>query len=147
VMTKEAREFVTPLLMQEVSSNRVYTDMFGAPEVWDPLHISLAKKADLILIAPATANIIAKLTAGICDDLLTCTVISTRAPVLIAPAMNSNMYLQKVTQDNIRRLKSFGYKFVGPQKGRLVCGDTGIGHIANTDEIVKEAEKILRGAK
>jgi phosphopantothenoylcysteine decarboxylase/phosphopantothenate--cysteine ligase len=144
VMTKEAAEFVTPLLMQQMSCNRVYADMFNAPDVWDPLHISLAQKADLVVIAPATANIIAKLASGICDDIVTCLVISTKAPVLIAPAMNENMYNHKATQDNIKRLKSFGYKFVGPRKGRLACGMTGTGHIADTDEIVKTAEKLLR---
>ena len=143
-MTKEAAEFVTPLLLQQISANQVYADMFGAPQAWEPMHISLAEGAYLVVVAPAAANIIAKLAAGICDDILTCLVISAKAPVLIAPAMNSNMYLHKATQENIRRLKSFGYVFVGPEKGRLVCGATGIGHIASVEEIVKAAEKLLK---
>lgn len=144
VMTKEAAEFITPLLLGYLSSNTVYTDMFEAPEAWSPEHISLADKASLILIAPATANIIAKIANGICDDLLTCIVMATKAPVLIAPAMNSNMYAHKATQDNIKRLKLFGYKFIGPAEGRLACGTTGLGHIASTEEIVKEALASLR---
>ena len=143
IMTKEATEFVTPLLMSHISANEVYTDMFKLPKVYSPVHISLAEKADLIIVVPATANIIAKLACGICDDLLTNVVISTKADILIAPAMNNNMYLHKATQENIKRLKSFGYKFIGPIKGCLACGKTGIGHIADTDDIVKQAEKML----
>ena len=144
VMTKEAVEFVTPLLFESLSANRVYCEMFKSPEVWDPLHISLAEKADLVLIAPATANIIAKLAHGVCDDLATCIVMATKAPVLIAPAMNTNMYTHKATQENIRRLKAFGYIFVGPVRGRLACGLVGPGHIADTDIILKEAERLLK---
>lgn len=144
IMTKEAAEFVTPLLLRHISANEVHLDMFKEPQAYDPCHVSLAQKADLVIIAPATANIIAKLAAGICDDLLTCVVLATKAPVLIAPAMNSNMYMHKATRENIRKLKSFGYKFVGPVKGHLACGLVGIGHIADTDEIVKEAEKLLK---
>jgi phosphopantothenoylcysteine decarboxylase/phosphopantothenate--cysteine ligase len=143
VMTKEAEQFVTPLLLGYISSNPVYSDMFKAPEAWSPEHISLADRVGLVLIAPATANIIAKLANGICDDLLTCIVTATKAPVLIAPAMNTNMYTHKATQDNIKKLKSFGYKFIGPAEGRLACGTTGLGHIASTEEIVREAKKII----
>jgi len=144
VMTKEATEFITPLLLGHISSNQVYTDMFKAPQEWSPEHISLAQTANLILIAPATANVIAKLANGICDDLLTCVVMATKAPVLIVPAMNDNMYAHKAMQDNIKRLKSFGYKFIGPIKGKLCCGATGVGHIADTEEIVKEVKKLLK---
>lgn len=144
VMTKEAVEFVTPLLIQEISANPCYIDMFKPPKSWDVEHISLAQKADLILIAPATANIIGKIANGICDDLLTCVVTASKAPVLIAPAMNTNMYQHRAVEENIKRLKSFGYKFVGPVKGRLACGATGLGHIASTEEIIKEANKLLK---
>lgn len=143
VMTKEAAEFITPLTLGHVSASPVYKDMFDAPQVWNPRHISLAENADMVLIAPATANIIAKLAYGICDDLLSSVVLSTRAVVLVAPAMNSNMWLHRVTQENVRRLKSLGYKFIGPVKGRLVCGISGIGHIADTAEIVKTALGLL----
>jgi len=163
VMTKEAEQFVTPFLLGHISSNPVYTDMFTplqisracskskfvtglkAPDVWSPEHISLADGAGLVLIAPATANIIAKVANGICDDLLTFIVMATKAPVLIAPAMNSNMYNHKATQENIKRLKSFGYKFIGPAEGRLACGTIGLGHIASTEEIVRKALVSLRG--
>lgn len=143
IMTKEAGKFVTPLLMSEISQNQAYTDIFEPLENWDVKHVSLARSADLILVAPATANIIAKFSAGICDDLLTCVVIASRAPILIAPAMNSAMYEHKATQENIKKLKSFGYKFIGPIKGKLACGTEGIGHIASTEEIIKEAKKLL----
>ncbi len=144
-LTKEACEFVTPLLLEQLSKNKAYTDMFKAADDYNPLHISLAQKAGLVLIAPATANIIAKLASGLCDDMLSCLVISTKAPVLIAPAMNCNMWAHKATQENIKKLRSFGYKIVGPVKGRLACGDFGIGHIADTDEIAAAVESSLRG--
>ncbi|PIW79938.1 MAG: hypothetical protein COZ98_04765 [Candidatus Omnitrophica bacterium CG_4_8_14_3_um_filter_43_15] len=146
IMTKESQEFVTPLLMSQISGNQAYTDMFTPPKSWDVEHVSLAQSAKLILIAPATANIIAKLAAGICDDLLTCAVIASKAKVLIAPAMNSVMYEHPATVENIKKLKSFGYKFIGPVKGRLACGDEGMGHIAGVDEIIKEAKKLLNEA-
>lgn len=144
VLTKEAEKFVTPLSLQTLSKNRVFTDMFDSPESWDPVHTSLASRAGLILIAPATANVIARMASGICDDLLTCTALSVDVPVLIAPAMNHRMYTHPITQDNIARLKKLGYKFVGPIKGRLACGVDAIGHIAGSDEIIAEVKRLLR---
>ena len=144
VLTKEAAEFITPLSIQTLSCNKVITDMFALPQEWDPVHTSLADKADLILIAPATANIIGKLACGICDDILSCVVFATKAPVLIAPAMNEKMYKHKIVQANIAKLKSAGYNFGGPIKGRLACGHVDIGHIANTNEIIKEAKRFLK---
>ena len=143
VMTKEAAELISPLVFQSLSGDKVYCGMFDPVETWEMEHISLAKKADLILIAPATANIIAKIAAGICDDLLTCIVLATRAPVLIAPAMNEGMYNNKITQGNINKLKSLGYIFIGPRKGKLACGDIGIGCLADIDMILKKVEAIL----
>lgn len=143
IMTKEATEFISPLTMQTLSGNRVYSGMFDVPEEWDTKHVSLAKKASLIIIAPATANIIGKLAGGICDDLLCCTVAASKAPVLIAPAMNDVMYNNKIVQENIAKLKGAGYKFVGPKKGRLACGDVAIGCLADVEEIVKEIEKAI----
>lgn len=143
IMTKEAMEFVSPLTFQALSGNRVYSDMFSTPEEWDVKHVSLAKKADIIVIAPATANVIGKLSAGICDDLLTCTVIASKAGVLIAPAMNDAMYGHRVVQENIARLKKLGYKFVGPRTGRLACGDTGMGCLADVGGILKEIDKLV----
>jgi len=144
VMTKEATHFITPLTLQSLSCNKVYSEMFDRPAEWEPQHISLAARADLILIAPCSANIIGKIANGICDDLLTCTVISGKAKVLIAPAMNKNMYANSIVQDNITKLKTKGYKFIGPIKGHLACGTEGIGHIAEVQEILGEVKKLLR---
>ncbi|MDO8489256.1 MAG: flavoprotein [Candidatus Omnitrophota bacterium] len=144
VMTKEAEELIKPIVFQSLSGNRVYRGgIFEEQDTWEIGHISLAEKADLILIAPATANIIAKLASGICDDVLTCTVCATKATVLVAPAMNENMYKNKITQSNIAKLKSCGYKFIAPTSGLLVCGAVGIGCLAETVEIVKEVKKLL----
>lgn len=144
VMTKEAAEFITPLTMQALSGNKVYTGMFDTPEEWDAKHISLAKKADAILIAPATANVIGKLVGGLCDDLLTCTVVASDSPVFIAPAMNDGMYNNKLVQENIAKLKKIGYKFIGPRVGRLACGYEAIGCLAEVETIVKALESSLK---
>jgi len=144
ILTKEAHEFITPLSLQTLSRNKVLTDMFDLPEEWDPVHTSLADKADLILVAPATANVIGKIAGGICDDLLTCVIFASSGPVLIAPAMNEKMYKNKIVQANIEKLRSAGYKFIGPIKGRLACGHEDMGHISDTADIVKEAKKLLR---
>ena len=144
VMTREAGHFITPLTIQTLTENEVVQDMFQPPAGWDPLHTSLADKADLILIAPATANIIGKLASGITDDILACTVFAAKAPVLLAPAMNDNMYRNKITQANITKLKGAGYKFVGPIKGHLACGRAGEGHIADTTEIVKAVGQLIK---
>ncbi len=144
VMTKEAEELIKPIVFQSLSANRVYRGpIFDQQDSCDVEHVTLAEKADLILIAPATANIIAKLAAGICDDLLSCTVCANKGKVLIAPAMNENMYNNKITQSNIAKLKSCGYKFIAPNKGLLACGLVGIGCLAETVEIVKEVKKFL----
>lgn len=143
VMTPEAEELIKPIVFQSLSGNRVYRGLFSEPQAWEIEHIGLAEKAGLVLVAPATANIIAKIAGGICDDLLTCVICATRAPVLIAPAMNENMYQNKITQANIRKLKSLGYKFIGPRKGRLACGKAGIGCLAEVEAIIKEAKKLL----
>jgi phosphopantothenoylcysteine decarboxylase/phosphopantothenate--cysteine ligase len=141
IQTKESEELIRPIVFESLSGNKVYRGLFESPEQWDIEHISLARKADLIMVAPATANIIAKLACGICDDLLTCAICATAAPVLIAPAMNENMYINKITQANIAKLKALGYKFVEPKKGKLACGDVGVGCLAEVDTIVKEAIK------
>jgi phosphopantothenoylcysteine decarboxylase/phosphopantothenate--cysteine ligase len=144
LLTKEAEEFVTPLTFQTLSGNKVYRDLFALPDEWNPVHTSLADKADLVVIAPATANIIGKLASGICDDILTCTIFATKAPVLIAPAMNEKMYEHKITQANIDKLKAIGYRFTGPIKGHLACGHEAMGHIAEPREILKAINKILK---
>lgn len=143
VMTAEAEKLIQPILFQSLAGNKVYRGLFDEPDAWEIEHISLAEDADLVLIAPATANIIGKIAGGICDDLLTCVVAATKAPVLIAPAMNTNMYENKIVQENIKKLKNAGYKFIGPREGKLACGKKGIGCLASVEEIVKEANKIL----
>ncbi len=143
VMTKEAQELIKPIVFQSLSGNKVYCGLFEEPETWEIEHISLAQKADLVLIAPATANIIAKIASGLCDDLLTCVVCATKAPVVLCPAMNENMYQNKIVQDNIKRLKSLGYKFVEPRQGRLACGKVGLGCLAEVETVVKEVKKII----
>ena len=136
VMTREAVQFVTPLTFQTLSGNKVYTDVFEAPEEWDLLHTSLSAQANLILVSPATLNLIGKLASGICDDLLTCTLFASKAPVILAPAMNTRMYEHPVTRENIARLKKLRYEFVGPARGELACREVGLGHIADNQEIL-----------
>lgn len=144
LMTKEAEEFVRPLTFQVLSGNKVYSGLFEPGDVWNVEHVSLADRCSCLLIAPATANIIGKLASGIADDLLTCVVLATKAPVLIAPAMNDNMYSHKIVQENIAKLRSIGYKIIPPRKGELACGRTGTGCLADVEEIVREVKKYLR---
>lgn len=143
IMTKAAREFITPLTLRTLSQNPVITNMFSEPEHWNVEHIGLAEAADLFMIVPATANLIGKVCSGIADDFLTTTIMATRAPVLIAPAMNVNMYLNPITQDNIAKLKKQGYNFVDPEYGDLACGTKGQGRLAELEVLVSEAEKLL----
>lgn len=143
IMTKSATQFVTPLSFQSLSQNYVVCDIFDDSKTWDVEHIALAKKADLFLVAPATANIIGKIANGIADDMLTTTIMATNAKIVIAPAMNTNMYKNKILQKNIKTLKDLGYHFIDPDSGRLACGDIGEGKLANTDKIVDEVVKIL----
>lgn len=154
IMTESASKFVNPLTFQSISQNMVVTDMFAEPKAWEIQHISLAQKADLMLVAPATANIIGKISNGIADDMLSTTIMATKAKVLIAPAMNTNMYENKIVQNNISKLKDFGYKFIEPASGRLACGDIGIGKLADVNTIVErvleelaEKEQDLLGKK
>jgi phosphopantothenoylcysteine decarboxylase/phosphopantothenate--cysteine ligase len=135
-MTKSAVEFVNPISFQSISQNLVVTDMFSEPKAWEIQHISLAKKADLVLIVPATANIIGKVANGISDDMLSTTIMATKAKVVFAPAMNTNMYLNPIVQDNISKLKTFGYEFISPASGRLACGDVGEGKLEDPEVIV-----------
>ena len=154
IMTESASKFVNPLTFQSISQNMVVTDMFAEPKAWEIQHISLAQKADLMLVAPATANIIGKISNGIADDMLSTTIMATTGKVLIAPAMNTNMYENKIVQNNISKLKDFGYKFIEPASGRLACGDVGIGKLADVNTIVErvleeleEKEQDLLGKK
>lgn len=137
VMTKSAQSFIHPLTFRTLSQNKVVTDIFIDESVYDPQHVSIAYKSDLIVIAPATANIIGKLASGIADDALTSTVMAAEVPVIIAPAMEENMYKNPITQRNINILREVGYKFVGPEKGRLASGRTGEGRLADIETIIQ----------
>lgn len=143
IMTESASEFVTPLTFQTLSQNPVVQDMFEEVSAWDVRHISLAKKADVFLIAPATANIIGKMANGIADDMLSTTVMATKAKVLIAPAMNSAMYENPVLQRNIETLKELGCIFIEPESGMLACGDIGKGKLAQPEDIVEIVQQQL----
>jgi phosphopantothenoylcysteine decarboxylase/phosphopantothenate--cysteine ligase len=144
IMTAHAQEFVTPLTFRSLSHNPVVTDMFKEPEHWDIKHISLAARADLFIIAPATANIIGKLASGIADDMLTTTVAATKAPVLIVPAMNYNMYSNGIVQQNIEKLKAMGYMFMEPDTGVMAEGSSGKGRLPEPKVIVETAAAILK---
>ncbi len=142
VLTKEAVAFITPLTLQVLSGHRVHADLFSDEE-HGVVHTQLADAARLLLIAPATANIIAKLAHGLADDLLTCVALATKAPVLLAPAMNVHMYEHPMTQANIRRLKALGHRFVGPESGALACGYDAMGHLVDVERIVQAALAML----
>ncbi len=140
IMTESATKFVTPLSFQSLSQNMVTCDMFAEPKAWEIQHISLAEKADVFLVAPATANIIGKVANGIADDMLSTTIMATKAKVIFAPAMNTNMYENPIVQENIKKLKSFGYEFIDPAEGRLACGTSGKGKLESPEIIV---DKVL----
>lgn len=137
IMTKHATEFVTPLTFQSISYNKVVVDMFEEPKYWEIQHIALAKKADLFVVLPATANIIGKVANGIADDMLSTTIMATKAPVLFCPAMNTGMYENIIVKENINKLKNYGYDFMEPDTGMLACGDTGKGKLPKP-EIITE---------
>jgi phosphopantothenoylcysteine decarboxylase/phosphopantothenate--cysteine ligase len=147
VMTANARKFVQPLTFEVLTGNKVVTDMFdrALPPSSSMPHIDLARGTSLLLIAPASANIIAKINAGIADDILSTLCLSYKGPKIIAPAMNSEMWLNPVTQRNVKGLRDLGYRFVGPDDGGLACGDEGIGRLAAPGEIVEAALKELNG--
>jgi len=136
IMTESATKFVTPLSFQSLSQNMVTCDMFTEPKAWEIQHISLAEKADVFLVAPATANIIGKVANGMADDMLSTTIMATKGKVIFAPAMNTNMYENPIVQDNIKKLKSFGYEFIDAAEGRLACGTSGKGKLESPEVIV-----------
>jgi len=144
IMTEGATKFVTPLTFRELSANPVAVKMWEEPKTWNVEHIALATLADLFLIAPATANIIGKIANGIADDMLSTTVMATKAPVILAPAMNTNMYLNPITQQNIAKLASLGYHFIEPGTGMLACGVEGPGRLAEPSTIVEYIENLTK---
>jgi len=137
IMTKSAQEFITPLTLRTLSKNKVYTDMFEENAEYDLEHINLSKWADFMIIAPATYNIIGKISNGIADDLLTSTVAAYKNKIFICPAMNDGMWNNPILKNNIEKLKSLGFIFIGPEKGRLACGDDAEGRMTEPDEIIK----------
>jgi phosphopantothenoylcysteine decarboxylase/phosphopantothenate--cysteine ligase len=143
IMTKNAQEFITPLTLQTLSGNPVSTDTFDLTQESEIGHIRLADSADLVLIAPATANVIAKLAHGQADDLLTTVLLATTAPVLVAPAMNVHMYAHPIVQENMRKLAGLGYGFIEPTEGFLACGYEGKGRLADPEDIIEEARAAL----
>lgn len=153
IMTEHATEFITPLTMREISGNPVAVSMFSDIPEFNVEHIALAQWADVFVIAPATANVIGKIAGGIADDMLTTTVMATTAPVVIAPAMNSNMYMNPIVQKNIAALKEYGYEIIEPATGHLACGVTGVGRLPEPEDIVDYVEftacrtNLLKGKK
>ena len=145
ILTRGAQNFVTETAMREISGNPVITSMWGEIHNYDVEHIALATLADVVLIAPATANVIAKAAAGIADDMLTTTVLATRAPIFFAPAMNSNMYENPVTQQNITTLQQRGWQLIPPASGHLACGTSGIGRMPEPAELVEVLENYFIG--
>lgn len=143
IMTHNATEFVTPLTFETLSVKPVVTDTFVRPEKWDVAHVSLAKRAALFVVAPATANVMAKMAHGIADDMLSTTLLATKAPILLAPAMNTNMWTNPATQENLKVLQGWGIKTVGPGNGLLACGDSGDGRMAEPEIIVNQIEDML----
>lgn len=137
IMTRSATEFIQPLTFREITGNPVIVSMWDEPKRWSVQHIGLARKADLFVIVPATANVLGKISHGIADDMLTTTVMATTAPVLFVPAMNSAMYLNPIVQDNIKRLKAYGYLFMEPVAGPLACGESGIGRLPEPADIAE----------
>ncbi len=143
IMTQNACHFVDPLTFRTLSKNPVVTDTFATPEAWKVGHVALAEKADVMLIAPATANVIGKVASGIADDMLTTTIMASRAKIVFAPAMNVNMYENPIVQENIERLKARGYYFIEPGSGLLACGYEGKGRMAEPPEIVNYVHRLL----
>lgn len=145
VMTADAQKFITPLAFKTLSRNPVVTDLYDEEEGWKPTHIRLADEADLLLVAPATANLLAKLAHGIADDALSCIALALnpKAKILIAPAMNGKMWLHPATQSNVLTLKGRGVEFIGPEEGMLSCGYEGIGRLWNVEGIAARALELL----
>lgn len=143
VMTASATQFVTPLTFRSITHRPVVTDMFAGPGEYDIEHIALAERADVVVVAPATANTMAKLAAGIADDMLCCTILATRAPVVVAPAMNVHMWENAITQENLAKLRTRGFKIVEPGYGSLACGEEGTGRLADVADILATVHRIL----
>lgn len=151
IMTKNACNFITPTTFETLTGNKCLIDTFDRNFEFQVEHVALAKRADVFLVAPASANVIGKLASGICDDMLTTTIFATKAPKLISPAMNTNMWENPILQDNLRKLERFGYEVIQPAAGRLACGDTGSGKMPSEETLMEHIlltvakEKDLKG--
>ena len=143
VMTHEATEFISPLTLQTLSKNPVITSFFDEKESWRPGHIELADRANLLLIAPATAHLLAELAHGLAGHPLAAIALATRAPILIAPAMNGKMWAHQATAENVEKLKARGVEFIGPEVGMLACGYEGLGRLWKVNDIAFRAEFLL----
>jgi phosphopantothenoylcysteine decarboxylase len=145
VLTADAQKFITALTFKTLSRNPVETDLYDEAEGWKPMHIKLADEANLLLIAPATANLLARLAHGLADDALTCIALALqpKTPLLIAPAMNGKMWLHPATQQNVSILRARGAEFIGPEEGMLSCGYEGLGRLFDTEKIVQRALELL----
>lgn len=147
IMTESATEFITPLTFRNLTGQPVVTDMFDLDSEYSVEHIALAEAADVVVIAPATANIIAKIACGIADDSLTTTVLATEVPIIIAPSMNDNMYKNTVTQENLAKLKDRNFIIVEPEHGRLASGKIGTGRLADTGKILDAVKLTLESGR
>ncbi|MCI1966140.1 MAG: phosphopantothenoylcysteine decarboxylase [Oscillospiraceae bacterium] len=144
IMTRGAQKFITPLTLQTLSKNRVYTDVFQEDDPSEVAHIALARKADLLLVAPASADVIGKMANGIADDMLTAAVLAVHGiPRCLAPAMNTWMYANPAVQENLEKLRRFGFTIIPPKEALLACGDYGKGALADVSDIVKVVEECL----
>ena len=143
VLTESAKQFVTPLVLRALSGEKVYHDFFSPETSYDVLHTSLAEEADLVLVAPASADFIARLACGMANDLASCIVLATRRPVVLVPAMNDQMYTHPLTQENLKRLQKIGYHLIEPVEGHLVCGKEAIGHISDFQTILTSLQNLL----
>jgi len=146
-MTEAATRFVTALTFQSLTSRQVYTSMWHGKETRKAYHLSLTERADLVLVAPATADLLGKFAAGIADDLVSTLMVGREGPALLAPAMNSRMWANPIVQGNVHRLREFGFHFVGPDEGYLACGTIGPGRMAEPETILEAVEQMLRSRK
>ena len=147
IMTQNATNFINPITFETLTSNKCLVDTFDRNFQYNVEHVSLAKKADVFLVAPASANVIGKIANGIADDMLSTTIMATTSKAVFAPAMNNEMYNNKIVQDNIKKLKKYGYQFINPVEGNLACGYKAIGKLAKKETIIEYINKKLYGGR
>ncbi|MGE5391665.1 MAG: bifunctional phosphopantothenoylcysteine decarboxylase/phosphopantothenate--cysteine ligase CoaBC [Deltaproteobacteria bacterium] len=143
IMTEAATRFISPLTMRTLSGREVLTSLWETSQEWKVQHVGIAEELDILVIAPATANFIAKMAYGLADDLLSTVVLANTTPVLVVPSMNTNMFLNPIVQDNMKKLQTFGYRFMDPETGMLACGVSGVGRLPEIEDIYQQIKKIL----